>query len=81
MDINPIKLMQLKGKWNDFQNAHPKFMPFLNAASNKMEPGSVFAISVTSPDGKVLETNLRLSADDVELLKEVAAITSGMVNR
>ena len=30
MDISPIKLMQMKGKLNRFQNAHPKLMPFLN---------------------------------------------------
>lgn len=81
MDLNPIKLLQLKSKWADFQAAHPKFMPFMSVASTRMEPGSVFAISVTSPDGKVLETNLKLSEADVELLKEVAGITQSMTNR
>ncbi len=77
MDISPIKLMQMKGKLNRFQNAHPKLVPFLNAASARMEEGSIFAITVTSPDGSKIETNLKLSKEDVEFLKEAAELSRG----
>lgn len=76
MEFNPIKIMQLKGQWHEFQAAHPKFMPFLKTAVRHTREGSVLALSVTDPDGKTIETNLRMSAQDIEFLQNFLSLSS-----
>lgn len=69
MAINPMKLMQLKSMWDKFQGNHPKFPLFLKAASQKgMEEGSVIAITITTPEGKDISSNIKLTASDMELV-------------
>lgn len=36
-----------------------------------LKEGSIMAITVTTPDGEKIETNLRIKAEDLELLKEL----------
>ena len=55
-----------------FERRHPKFFPFLQAVSQSgISEGSVLEINVTRPDGKVLSSNLRLTAEDLELLAQL----------
>ena len=71
--INPIKLMKMKNAWSRFAANHPKFPLFLNAIVKRgIQEGTIFEFKVTSPDGQELVTNMRLSADDIELLKELS---------
>ena len=71
--INPIKLMKMKNAWSRFAANHPKFPLFLNAIVKRgVEEGTIFEFKVTSPDGQELVTNMRLSADDIELWKELS---------
>ena len=71
--INPIKLMKMKNAWSRFTANHPKFTRFLNAVvSRGIQEGTVFEFKVTSPDGQELVTNMRLSAEDIELWKELS---------
>ena len=37
-----------------------------------IQEGTVFEFKVTSPDGQELVTNMRLSAEDIELWKELS---------
>ncbi|MCR5742499.1 MAG: hypothetical protein K6F92_02055 [Lachnospiraceae bacterium] len=71
MAINPMKMMQAKQAWDDFRENHPRFVPFLNAAQTKIAEGSVIAMSVTGPDGKVIETNIRVTDKDMELFNSL----------
>ena len=71
--INPIKLMKMKNAWSRFADNHPKFPLFLNANVKRgVQEGTIFEFKVTSPDGQELVTNMRLSADDIELWKELS---------
>ena len=71
--INPIKLMKMKNAWSRFAANHPKFPLFLNAIVKRgNQEGTIFEFKVTSPDGQELVTNMRLSADDIELWKELS---------
>ena len=45
----------------------------LNAVVRRgIQEGTVFEFKVTSPDGQELVTNMRLSAEDIELWKELS---------
>lgn len=64
--------LKLKGLWDRFTENHPKFPQFLNAAKNNGFPeGTVLNLSITYPDGKTLDTNLKVSAEDLDLIDTV----------
>ncbi|MBQ6588517.1 MAG: hypothetical protein IJI01_07565 [Butyrivibrio sp.] len=69
MDMNPMLLLQLQKRLSLFQEDHPKVMPFMQAVGNVgVVEGTVFAVKVTTPDGKVLESNIKLTANDIETI-------------
>lgn len=65
-------LMQVRTTWNGFQQRHPKFLPFLQAARPRIVEGAVIEITVTSPDGTPLSSNLRVAAEDLQALALLA---------
>ena len=70
--INPAALFKLKGAFSEFSQNHPKLLPFLkDAAANSLKEGTVVEISVTTPDGRSIKSNIRLSERDVQLFSEV----------
>ena len=69
MNMNPMLLMQMQQRLTQFQQDHPKVMPFFRAVGdNAVQEGTVFAIKVTTPDGKTLESNIKLTANDIETI-------------
>ena len=65
--------MKMKNAWSRFAANHPKLPLFLNAIVKRgVQEGTIFEFKITSPDGQELVTNMRLSADDIELLKELS---------
>ena len=75
MAINPLKLMGMKDKLNACREAHPKFVQFLDVASKKIEKDSVVDVKITLPDGKTIETTIKLNDKDIELMKAVRELT------
>ena len=70
MNMNPMMLMQLQQRIQTFQQDHPKVMPFMMAVKdNALTEGSVIAMKVTTPDGKTLESNIKLTANDIETIR------------
>ncbi|MCI1304975.1 MAG: hypothetical protein LKG40_01960 [Lachnospiraceae bacterium] len=70
MAINPAALMKAKARYGIFKKQHPKFLAFLGAINAKMlEPGTVIDVKVTGTDGRTIETNLRLTPEDVESVR------------
>lgn len=70
--MNPTMLFKLKGMWDKFTANHPKFPLFLKAAQQKgIQEGTILAVSITTPSGEKLETNLRVTADDIQLFEEL----------
>lgn len=70
--INPLKLLQLKGAREQFQIRHPKFPAFLNAAAGiNLKEGTIIDVTITSPDGGQIGTNLKLTAEDLQLFQEL----------
>lgn len=69
MAINPVKVLQMKAGWEKFQENHPRFLPFMEAAGREVREDAVIEIALITPEGKRLETNLKVKASDMELLK------------
>ena len=70
MNLNPMMLMQLQQRIQTFQQDHPKFLPFMTAIKNNaLEEGTVFAMKVTTPEGKTIESNIRLTTNDIETIR------------
>lgn len=70
--MNPAMLLKFKGAWDKFTKNHPKFPLFLKAASQQaMQEGSIIEITITDKDGKKIDTNLLIKAEDMELFESL----------
>ena len=68
--INPAKLLQFRKDWGEFENRYPKFVKFIGAVvQSGIGEDSVIDVCVTLPDGRKLESNMKLTAEDVEFIK------------
>ena len=71
--INPMALMQVKGMLDKFKNNHPKIPMFLSDAARSMGEGSIIEVSVTSPEGRKITTNMKVNQEDLELIEQLKA--------
>lgn len=70
--FNPASILQFRKDWGEFEERHPKFVTFLGALfKSGISEGSVVEITVTLPDGKKLESNMRISDKDLEFMKNI----------
>ncbi|MBR5979232.1 MAG: hypothetical protein IK029_00385 [Oscillospiraceae bacterium] len=76
MALNPMMLLKIRKMWGQFTAAHPKLLPYFREIRNSgyVGDGSVIDITVTSPDGRDLRYNMRVSSEDLELLRSIADI-------
>ena len=71
MNNNFMKIFQLKNLWDHFIKNHPKLPLFGKAVVGQaIHEGTIIEISVTTAEGQNLVTNLKISAEDMELLNE-----------
>lgn len=69
---SPAALFQLMNLWNRFQNSHPKFPKFLKAVTqNGIKEGSIVEIRVTTAEGESFDSNLKITADDMEMIEQI----------
>ena len=71
--MNPLDMMKFSSLWSTCTANHPKFPKFIAAASRKgvLAEGSVIAMQITTPNGETLETNLKITASDLELVQQL----------
>lgn len=75
--MNPAILFKLQGAWKNFTQNHPKFPAFLQAVgSSSIEAGSVVEITITTQEGEALQSNVRLTESDMELIRSIKELTS-----
>ena len=71
--VNPAALLTLKKKWDEFSSRHPKFVSFLGALKNQgITEGSIIDMKVTMPNGEVFQSNIKLTPEDIELIRGLA---------
>lgn len=67
--FNPAMIFQIKNMWERFQQNHPKFPRFLQVVGREcIQEGTVIEISVTKANGENLTSNIKLNAEDMELI-------------
>ncbi len=69
--MNPMALMKIKGLLDKFKQNHPKVPLFLNAASMAIDEGSIIEVNVTTSTGKNLCTNMKVTADDLDMVRQL----------
>jgi len=70
--FNPAMIFQIKGMWERFERNHPKFPRFLQVVGNEcIQAGTVIEISVTRANGENITSNIKLTEDDMELIREM----------
>lgn len=73
---NPAALLQMMNLWNRFQRNHPKFPKFLKAVvQSGIKEGSIIEIKVTTAEGESFDSNLKISADDMEMIEQIRNMT------
>lgn len=68
--FNLMKLMQFKQMGERFRANHPRIPGFFEAAFGSIREGSVIEMTVTDPEGKTICANIRVTAEDMEMLRE-----------
>ncbi len=75
MAINPMALLQMKGRLEIFQKQHPKVRAFLHSLrEDGLQPGTVLELKATLPDGRERITNIRLTEDDMETIQMLSKL-------
>lgn len=69
--INPSVIMKMKSAWDKFTVNHPKVQPFLVAAGNNIEEGTIIEIAITNSIGEKITTNMRITQSDMDLFSSL----------
>lgn len=73
---NPAALFQMMNLWSRFQKNHPKFPKFLSAVTqNGIREGSIIEVRVTTAAGESFDSNLKITADDMEIIEQLKNIS------
>ena len=68
--MNPGAIFKMKGVLDKFNQNHPKVVSYFSAVfGNGVPEGSVIELTVTKPGEEPVTTNMKVTADDVELVK------------
>lgn len=73
--INPKTILSIKDKAKTFETEHPKMRLFFDKINKEaLTVGSTFEIKVTAVDGKEYVANIKVSENDVELIKLITQL-------
>ena len=74
--MNPAALFKLKAIQDTFIKNHPKFPNFLQAVKRKgIQAGDIISITIETPDGEKLESNIKVQSSDVEAFNQLMELT------
>ena len=72
MAMNLMQILKIKGLWDGFTKRHPKFPVFLKALTQgTITEGSIIEITVTTVEGKVLNSNLKVTREDMDMVEKL----------
>ena len=68
-------MMKMRSAWSNFSSNHPKFSAFLMDVGRSGAPeGTIIEIHMEYPDGRTLNSNMRVSASDIELIESLNSL-------
>ena len=75
MAFNPAALFKVKKSWETFCGNHPRFPAFMQAVQGAgITEGTIIEVSVTTPDGRKMTTNVRLTASDMQAFDDLKGL-------
>lgn len=75
MGMNPMALLKAKKSWETFCGNHPRFPAFMQAVQSAgIQEGTIIEVSVTTPAGKTMTTNVRLTASDMQAFNDLKGL-------
>lgn len=75
MGMNPMALLKAKKSWETFCRNHPRFPAFMQAVQAAgIQEGTIIEVSVTTPAGKTMTTNVRLTASDMQAFNDLKGL-------
>ena len=76
MAFNPAAIFKAKKSWDTFCRNHPRCPAFLQAVqASGIQEGTVIEVTVTTPEGKNMTTNVRITASDLQAFEELKGIS------
>ena len=71
--MNPMDMIKIAGMWSAFKQRHPKL--FRKAAeTGAFRPETVLELTVKTPDGREMAANMKIMAEDLELLEQLVSM-------
>ena len=68
--MKPGSIFKIKGILDKFNQNHPKVVSYFSAVfGNGVPEGSIIELTVTKPGEEPVTTNMKVTADDVELVQ------------
>lgn len=75
--MKPTDLFKISGMKNSFLENHPKFPKFIKKLQQVgIRQDDIIAITVKKMDGQVIETNMKITASDEELMAQIISMTN-----
>ena len=75
MAMNPMALLKVKKSWDTFCRNHPRFPAFMQAVqSSGIKEGTIIEVTLTTPEGKSLTTNVRITASDMQAFEDIKGL-------
>ncbi len=72
MAMNPMQLLGMKKDVEKFKDNHPRFIQFIQAITQDgLQEGTILECKVVKPDGKEMQTNIKVTQDDLELIQKL----------
>lgn len=69
--MNPVNALKYYTLLNKIKANHPKLPQFIKAAGTIADVGTIAEITVTTSDGKKITANIKLNADDINVISEI----------
>ena len=75
MAMNPKALLKANKSWDTFCGNHPRFPAFLQAVQTAgIKEGTIIEVSITTPEGKNMMTNVRITASDMQAFEDLKGL-------
>lgn len=75
--MNPANIFKMKAMLDRFHANHPKVLPFFKVVNQKgITEGTIIEMKVKFTDEKEYVTNIRVTAEDLELVNQLKELNT-----